>query len=263
MKEKLNIALLQYDIAWENPQQNFELILNLIQDIEADIFFLPEMFSYGFSMNVTNIAEPPNGISYQFLQEMALSKNACVTATIPTIETKRFYNRLYWVTPDKKNITYNKKHLFTLGKENQYYTAGTHQQIIECHGWRLLPQICYDLRFPVFSRNTAALQYDAVFYLANWPEQRDLHWQTLLRARAIENTAYSIGVNRLGKDAHKTPHSGNSMCINAFGKSLKNLSHKNNVLLFTLLASELEETRSSLPFLNDQDLFDIVPQSVS
>ena len=197
MSEKINIAIVQTSIKWEDTQgnlSNYEQIINSMNP-RLDIIFLPEMFNTGFSMNVKKIAETMDGKTVSWLQKVALRKNVSITATLAIKENKNFYNRLVWVFPNGKIIFYDKRHTFTLAGESKVYSKGKSKKIISYKGWKFLPQVCYDLRFPVWSRNDS--DYDVLFYLANWPTPRISHWKNLLVSRAIENISYCIGVNIL------------------------------------------------------------------
>lgn len=253
--ENLRIALLQYDIAWENPKANFDIIETILQNIEADMFLLPEMFSTGFTMNPKKNAEPFCGKSFQFLQKKAIEKQAVFAASIPTKINAQFYNRLYWIEPNETFATYDKRHLFSLVGEEKHYSAGDERKIITYKGWKFMPQICYDLRFPVFSRND--VEYDVLFYVANWPEIRSYAWTQLLKARAIENMAFCIGVNRIGVDANGIAHSGDSMVYNPLGVPHDFSQPNPYVFLFELHKKELVQTRKKFNFLQDKDSFEI------
>lgn len=255
MEQSLKIALVEYDIAWENPKANFNIIDEIIKTISADIFLLPEMFSTGFTMNPQKNAEPFCGDSFQYLQQKSIDKNAVFSASIPTQVDNKYYNRLYWVEPNETFTIYDKRHLFSLVGEQEHYTAGQDRKIIEYKGWKLMPQICYDLRFPVFSRNNLA--YDIVFYVANWPEVRNYPWIQLLKARAIENMAFCIGVNRTGKDANNYNHTGDSMIYNPLGIACEFSQINKNVKLFKLHKQELTQTREKFNFLKDKDIFEL------
>lgn len=250
----MEVALLQYDIVWESPEVNFELINKMIEKTEAEVYFLPEMFSTGFSMQPEKIAEPQEGKSFVFLQQCAKAKNAVFTASIPTrLANNSYVNRLYWVLPDGSYDFYDKRHLFTYAGEHLHYTSGKEQKIFEYKNWRWKPQICYDLRFPVWARNTE--EYDVVFYLANWPQMRVMAWRVLLQARAIENMCYSIGVNRLGKDKNGIVHNGKSAVYDMLGNLLVPEVKTPNIQTFHLDKEVLQKSRKRFGFLNDRDSF--------
>lgn len=254
--DTLSICLLEYDILWENPQLNFDKINSLITGVEVDIFILPEMFSTGFTMSPEKNAEPIFGPSFKFLQKKSLEKNAVFCGSIPTKIHGQYYNRLYWVEPNETFVIYDKRHLFTLVGEEKHYSPGQERKVIDYKGWKLMPQVCYDLRFPVWSRND--MNYDVVFYIANWPEKRKTAWLSLLKARAIENMSYSIGVNRTGEDQTGIMHSGDSRCFDPLGEKMKNLSKKSEVLIFELHKKDLNHMREKFKFLEDQDKFEII-----
>lgn len=252
----LRIALLEYDIVWENPAKNFEKIDELLKGVDADVFLLPEMFSTGFTMNPEKNAEPIFGKSFKFLQQKSIEHKAAFCASVPTKSDGQYFNRLYWVEPNETFVIYDKRHLFSLVGEEKHYTPGLERKVIEYKGWRLMPQICYDLRFPVWSRND--LSYDVIFYIANWPERRKTAWLSLLQARSIENISYCIGVNRTGDDAQGIYHSGDSNVFDAQGNKLQSLSESKEALIYELKKEELLETREKFKFLNDKDDFKII-----
>lgn len=259
MMQNLNLAILQADLAWENPQENIDYFTKEIMSLteNVDVIVLPEMFTTGFSMNATHLAEPQNGKSLSWMQQMAKEKQACVTGSLIVEENGNYYNRLYWVFPDETFKSYDKKHLFTLAKEEQTYTAGNQKLIVEYKGWKCCPLICYDLRFPVWARNTE--DYDVLLYVANWPEMRTSAWDALLKARAIENMAYCVGVNRVGEDGNGYPYSGHSAVYDALGKQITKSENHHEVFteIHELDYEKLHETRKKLGFLNDRDAFSI------
>ena len=252
----LRIALLEYDIVWENPAKNFEKIDELLKGVDADVFLLPEMFSTGFTMNPEKNAEPIFGKSFKFLQQKSIEHKAAFCASVPTKSDGQYFNRLYWVEPNETFVIYDKRHLFSLVGEEKHFTPGLERKVIEYKGWRLMPQICYDLRFPVWARND--LSYDVIFYVANWPERRKTAWLSLLQARSIENISYCIGVNRTGDDAQGIYHSGDSNVFDAQGNKLQSLSESKEALIYELKKEELLETREKFKFLNDKDDFKII-----
>ncbi|MDO5655457.1 MAG: nitrilase-related carbon-nitrogen hydrolase [Flavobacteriaceae bacterium] len=254
--ENIKIALLEYDIVWENPQANFDLINQILLGVEADVFLLPEMFSTGFTMNPSQYAEEFCGISFQFLQEKAIEKNAAFAGSVPTKISHQYFNRLYWTDPNETFAFYDKRHMFSLAKENEEYTAGKDRKLIEFRGWKFMPQICYDLRFPVWSRNN--LQYDVVFYLSNWPERRSYPWTQLLKARAIENLSYCIGVNRIGKDNNGIMHSGDSMVYDPLGFACEFFQPHEHIMIFEINKEILHKTREKFKFLEDKDDFSLI-----
>lgn len=248
----LKLALVEFDIVWENPKENFEILNEKLNGVEADIFFLPEMFSTGFTMNPEELAEPFCGESFQFLQQKSIEKNAVFVASIPTKIGAKYYNRLYWVEPNETFTYYDKRHLFSFVGEEKHYTAGEERKIISYKDWQLMPQVCFDLRFPVWARND--IGYDILFYVANWPEVRSYPWTQLLKARAIENQAYVVGVNRIGLDGNGINHSGDSMVYDALGQEVP-FEEVNGVLIFEINKSALQEVRNKFKFLQDRDEF--------
>lgn len=255
MAEKLNTALLQINLVWEDIEQNkrnFERQLKEVSE-EAELIILPEMFTTGFSMNAANLAEPAEGPSFEWMQKIASEKNAAVTGSIITSDKGNFYNRLYFVYPDGSFQKYDKRHTFTLAKENETYASGTEKLIVEYKGWKICPLVCYDLRFPVWSRNVE--DYDLLLYVANWPAARIAAWDTLLKARAIENMSYCIGVNRVGKDGKDLEYVGHSAAYDSLGKKLTEDLEFEGVLEVTLDKEHVSEMRSQLCFLQDRDKF--------
>ena len=254
MSKKINIAIVQTSINWEDAQRNLDKYDNIINSInpEVDIIFFPEMFNTGFSMNVTKIAETMDGNSVSWLRQVALTKNVSVVASLAIEENKNFYNRLVWVFSNGEITFYDKRHTFTLAGESKVYTKGKAKRIIEYKGWKFLPQICYDLRFPVWSRND--LDYDVVFYLANWPTPRISHWKNLLVSRAIENMSYCIGVNIVGSDP-ENQYNGYSSIIDPYGEHCVEMTEDETIIYYQLNKSKIVDIRDSLNFLNDKDDF--------
>ncbi|MCM4160560.1 nitrilase family protein [Antarcticibacterium flavum] len=256
MKENLNVAVLQLDLAWENARKNLEIFSNRINALkeDVDLIVLPEMFTTGFSMNAESLAEEAEGAAFDWMKKIALEKDSAVTGSVIVKEAGNYYNRLYFIFPNGDYKTYDKKHTFTLAKEDQTYTAGKERLIVEYKGWKICPLICYDLRFPVWARNT--VNYDLLIYVANWPETRIHAWDTLLQARAIENMAWCIGVNRTGKDGNEYNYNGHTAIYDCLGKSLFDHNRKEE---FTEVVSidrdSLIETRNKLKFLQDRDSF--------
>ena len=242
------------DISWENPKENFKTIEKGVNDIDIDLLILPEMFSTGFSMN-SEIAESPDGESVSFMKKMAIKGKFAICGSLPIKENGNYYNRLVWIFPDGKIQYYNKRHLFSYAYEDKHYTPGDHKIVVEYKGWKICPLICYDLRFPVWSRNIE--NYDLLLYVANWPVSRDMAWKTLLKARSIENVAYVAGVNRFGKDASNQDHNGFSMIYDGTGNKCNYIEMNPNLRLFSINKKNLEDVRSKFPFLQDKDNFHI------
>ena len=256
--EKLKVSILQSNLHWENIKANLKAFEKQIDSIResTDLILLPEMFTTGFSMNAFALAEAMLGQTITWLQKQAAKKNAVVAGTFIVKENNQFYNRLVWMSPNASYQTYDKKHLFTLAKEHETYTAGKERLIVNLKGWNICPLICYDLRFPIWSRNDHA--YDLLIYLANWPSTRSSHWKSLLLARAIENQSYTIGVNRVGKDGLGNYYSGDSCVIDFSGKKLYQISHNENICTISLDKKEQLDFRQKLNFLPDQDRFEIL-----
>jgi len=252
----INVTLIQSDIIWEDKLSNLENYQNKINQIEStDLIVLPEMFTTGFSMNPKDISETMSGETVQWMKENSSKMNSAICGSIIIEEDGKYFNRFIWINPDGSIHHYDKKHLFSFAGENENYTPGSEKLIIEYKGWKICPLICYDLRFPVWSRNIE--EYDLLIYVANWPDKRKLAWKTLLTARAIENQCYVIGVNRIGKD-NKNYYSGDSSLINALGETLYTNSHIEDIYSTTISKYELDKVRNQLPFLNDKDNFKII-----
>ena len=256
MAQNLKTALLQVDLVWEDIEANRKNFEEKIKQLsgDVDLIILPEMFTTGFSMNAENFAEPSKGPSFEWMQRMASEKNAAVTGSIITSEKGFFYNRLYFVFPDGSSEVYDKKHTFTLAKENETYASGREKLIVTYKGWKICPLVCYDLRFPVWARNTE--DYDLLIYVANWPAPRVHAWDILLQARAIENMSYCIGVNRVGRDGKELDYVGHSAVYDSLGKQVSINSSETSFSEEVILNKDhLNETRSQLRFLQDRDKF--------
>jgi omega-amidase len=257
MSAQLHITLVQTEIHWENTAANLAMLdEKLLPIIETDIIVLPEMFTTGFSMN-TSLAETMSGNTFCWMKKIAAQKKCVVIGSVMITENNKFYNRAIWVRYDGTFDYYDKRHLFSLSDEPKHYTAGNKIVVTEVKGWKLLLQICFDLRFPVWSRNTH--NYDAIIYVANWPQKRKLAWKTLLQARAIENQSYVVGLNRVGYDGNNIYHSGDSVVITAEGNYLYEKSDIENVFTITINRESLMETRHNFPFLQEKDFFEIKP----
>lgn len=255
-KEKLHIALIQFDIQWQNPIKNRAILDEKIVGISpVDLIVLPEMFTTGFISNPKALAEEMNGSTVQWMQQIAKKKQCAITGSIVIKEANCFYNRLLFVYPDGELSYYDKRHLFSFAKEDEQFTAGVKPLIVEYKSWRICPFICYDLRFPVWSRNTQG--YDMLLYIANWPKPRLKAWNTLLEARAIENLSFVIGVNRVGVDGVGLNYLGSSRIIGPLGDLLAvdNATSKEQLIEFVLDKNKLKETRIQFPFLDDKDSF--------
>ncbi|HSI70957.1 MAG TPA: amidohydrolase, partial [Gillisia sp.] len=254
----LKVAVIQVDLAWENIQKNLEIFSERIDAIEEtiDLIILPEMFTTGFSMNAEPLAEEIEGEAFKWMKNIATKRDAAITGSVIVKEDGNYYNRLYFIFPNGEYKTYDKKHTFTLAKEDQTYTAGKERLIVEYKGWKICPLICYDLRFPVWARNT--VDYDLLIYVANWPETRINAWDVLLQARAIENMTWCIGVNRTGNDGNDYRYNGHTAVYDCLGKSLLDNSRSEEFTEVVSLDREsLMETREKLKFLQDRDSFTI------
>jgi predicted amidohydrolase len=253
MEKKLSISYIQYDIVWEAPKENLQIIESILpEDIDTDILILPEMFSTGFSMNPAAMAETMSESTVQWMIDLANRIDALVIGSIIIKEQANYYNRLLTCYPDGKIHYYNKKHLFGEDYEQKEYTAGNDILITEYKGWKICPLICYDLRFPVWSRNTQ--DYDLLIYIASWPETRVHHWNTLLKARAIENQSYVVGVNRIGHDGLRLDYKGYSQLISYDGQILQHAQEKQGIF-HTIIDDNHLTYRSKLNFLKDREKF--------
>jgi omega-amidase len=262
--QDLKINLIQSDLVWEQPEQNLKNFDKKLsgQKGQQHIIALPEMFNTGFTMNGAGLAEEPDGKTFQWLKAKAFELDCVVTGTILCRENEQLYNRLIWVRPDGSFETYNKRHLFRFGNEHLYFVPGSSKLIVEINGWRVCPLICYDLRFPVWAKNTykdGKFEYDLLLYLANWPERRKHHWRALLQARAIENLSYAIGINRIGTDGIGTTYSGNSLVFSPKGELIiepKEYAESNSIV--TLSKEELMDYRQKFNVGLDWDQFAIL-----
>jgi omega-amidase len=226
---------------------------------KTDLILLPEMFSTGFTMNAKSCAEEPEGKTLQWLRTNAMEKKCVVTGSMIVREGNSFYNRLIWMKPDGSYEKYDKRHLFRLAEEQKTYSPGNKKIITVINGWKICPLICYDLRFPVWSRRTKNENYDLLIYVANWPERRIHAWRQLLVARAIENQCYVAGVNRIGEDGNKMVHTGYSAVIDFKGEPLnKNKDEKEFIETISLDPASLADFRTHFPFDQDSDEFKII-----
>lgn len=222
--EPLRVSIIQAPLSWADKTTNLAYFSKELEVLNGtpDLIVLPEMFSTAFVMDASQIAEPVNGETMQWMAEQAAKYGCVITGSIAIAEKGKFYNRLIWMKPDGTWLSSNKRHLFRMGNEHQIFTQGEDPLIVELNGWKIKPLICYDLRFPVWSKNRLIeneYEYDLLIYVANWPASRSFVWKSLLIARAIENQAYCIGVNRIGEDGKGIPHSGNSMVLDFKGRS--------------------------------------------
>lgn len=254
-KNELIISLVQYDVIWEDREANFLYLDQLLAGIETDIILLPEMFASGFSMNVDTIAEKPFGPTFEWMGQTSKKLNAAVAGSVSTKERDLFFNRFYFVTPEGAIYIYDKKHLFGYGKEADVYSAGDRIMSIYYKGWKIRPIVCYDLRFPVWCRNTD--DYDLMLCNASWPKARRDAWMTLLQARAMENMAYVAGVNRTGVDGYDLIYKGDSKMYDELGQEMELLNDHPEIFSFRLDRERMLKTRQHFGFLNDRDEFDL------
>ncbi len=262
MTKDFRITIAQTSLVWENIDANlsaFSQKLETIEPFSTDLIVLPEMFNTGFTMNAKAIAEPSNGRTMKWMAKISAQKKCAVTGSYVVTENGKFYNRLIWMRPDATYELYNKRHLFRMAKENETYTGGDSKLIVELEGWKICPLVCYDLRFPVWSRNTPnSPLYDCLIYVANWPEKRSYAWRQLLIARAIENQAYVVGVNRVGNDGNGIEYSGYSVVLNPKGEPMNNIKpNAESIETVTLSYKELENYRKEFPVALDADEFTI------
>jgi len=245
------------DLSWEAPKANLSRIEAQLDLLPAtsQLVILPEMFTTGFTMNPKAVAEPMDGPTLAWLRQQAANLEVAITGSYVVESDGEYYNRLVWVFPDGRYQSYDKRHLFTLAGEHEHYKAGTERLLVEWQGWKICPLICYDLRFPVWSRNT--VNYDLLIYVANWPERRRHHWRSLLMARAIENQSYTIGLNRVGVDGKDIRYTGDSCVIDYAGEIRASLAIESTTTTIQLDKGTQQAYRKRFAFLADQDSFTI------
>jgi len=257
VQNSIHIAVVQYNVAWHDVKGNLSKIGLLIEKLnsEVDLIILPEMFATGFTLSpeLINIEEQIAVLNW--MQDFAEKYHAAIVGSHPFYEDKKYYNRLLFMTPDLEINYYNKRHLFSIGDENKKYIRGIERKVIQWKGWNIMPQVCYDLRFPIWSRNN--LNYDLLIYCSNWPEIRIKAWEILLKARAIENQCFVIGANRIGTDGQNIRYSGNSQVVSPLGEIIGNIGNEENIILVELHKNELEQLRKSFPVLDDMDTFEL------
>ena len=259
MSNFLTVVLIQTPLIWENPIENRCSLNDKINAITAriDLIILPEMFTSGFTMNASVIAETMAGETIAWLKEKAKEKQAVIIGSLVISENDNFYNRLVCVEPSGHITHYDKRHTFTLAGEHKVYTAGTEKVIFNYKGWKICPLVCYDLRFPVWARNVE--DYDLLLYVANWPKVRINAWDTLLKARAIENMSYSIGVNRVGLDGNNYEYTGHSAAYDVLGNRIDTISENKEATEIVILdKAHIKKYREKLNFLNDKDGFNLI-----
>lgn len=259
MQDTLKITIIQSDLIWEDPVQNRFNFAHKIKSIteDVDLILLPEMFTSGFTMHPEKVAETMNGESVNWMKAMATEANAAIGGSLVISENGNFYNRFVFAQADGTLITYDKRHTFTYAGEDKVYASGDKRCVFDYLGWKFCLMICYDLRFPVWSRNSE--HYDVLIYVANWPKPRISAWDTLLQARAIENMSYCVGVNRVGVDANNHEYIGHSAIYDSLGNCLKKLEDKKEGIEHVSLSkNQLSEIRNKFRFLDDQDEFSLV-----
>ncbi|MBL0328157.1 MAG: amidohydrolase [Bacteroidetes bacterium] len=256
----LKITIIQSDLHWENKEKNLEQFSQKIASISeaTDLIVLPEMFTTGFTMRPEAFAETMTGATIAWMKTKAKEKNCVITGSFVCEENGMYFNRLMWMKADGTFSTYDKRHLFRMGDEDKHYGHGDKKLIVDLKGWKISPLICYDLRFPVWARNTKENLYDVLIYVANWPERRAHPWKSLLVARAIENQSYTIGVNRVGNDGNAIYHSGDSVALNFKGEAISKIEPGKEIIeTITLSYQELVEFRKAFPVMLDADDFEI------
>jgi omega-amidase len=253
-KKQLTVSVIQTELIWENVDANLQQFTQLLNNAApADIYVLPEMFTTGFSMQPEKFASESHTKGLAWLKQTAANKNAAIIGSLMVDDEGKYFNRLFFVTPQQQVYTYDKKHLFSLGNEQNHYTAGTQLLLVDYLGWKICPLVCYDLRFPAWARNSH--NYDLLIYVANWPERRAYHWRNLLVARAIENQTYVAACNRIGADGSGVTHNGNSMLIDCSGQVIAESINASSVLTHTFSKEAQQQYRASFPFLADRDRF--------
>lgn len=254
--QDLRITIIQTALHWQDAAANRAMFSEKLAAAApaTDLIVLPEMFTTGFSMDAAGLAEEAEGPTLQWMQEEAVRYSAVLTGSVMVKEGDSYYNRLFWVRPDGTHEHYDKRHLFRMAKEHHSYTPGKEKLLVELKGWNICPLVCYDLRFPVWSRNTNS-QYDLLLYVANWPKPRANAWSTLLQARAIENLSYVVGVNRVGTDGNGHPYTGDSAIIHPKGHKLLQTTEVEGIHTITLSKQELTDFREAFPAHLDADDF--------
>ncbi|MFM6925308.1 MAG: amidohydrolase [Ferruginibacter sp.] len=265
----LTITTIQSNLIWEEKTANLRMLEQKITGIEekTEIVVLPEMFNTGFSMRPETFAETMEGETIEWMKRVSRENGIVLTGSLMIEEAGNYYNRLVWMLPNGQCGHYDKRHLFAFGEEDKHYSPGNKRLVASVKGWKINLQVCYDLRFPVWARQSppssrrcdgCEAEYDLLIYVANWPERRSHAWKTLLCARAIENQCYVVGVNRVGSDGNHVYHSGNSLVIDPLGQVLYHMADEEDVNTITLQKEMLEEVRTKFPFWKDADDFNIL-----
>ncbi len=255
--QDIKVTIVQADLKWQDKTANITRFDELLDGLISDVVVLPEMFATGFSMDVEKNFSEMNGPEHDWMKKAAINLNTVICGSLIIKEGENYFNRFLWVTPDGQTEYYDKRHLFRMADENHSFVAGQSNKVVEYKGWKFALQVCYDLRFPVWSRNKN-LAYDIVLYVANWPERRAHAWKSLLRARAIENLAYCVGVNRVGLDGNEISYSGDSVALDFLGQDLSALpAHIEKLESVTFNYKNLVEYREKFPAWKDADDFNI------
>ena len=257
MMHPLKISIVQTDIAWENKQENLRMLREKLHALRGttEIVVLPEMFSTGFTMKSRELAEPVSGITVRILKELAADFQLALCGSFICSERSNYYNRAFFITPEGEEFYYDKRHLFRMGNEAEYFSSGNNKLIISYRGWNICLLVCYDLRFPVWSRNVNN-EYDLLIYVASWPQARRLAWDTLLCARALENMCYVCGVNRIGVDCNKLIYNGGSVVFSAKGEVLASVPDgEEGIETVSLSLISLQQLRDKFPVWKDADAF--------
>ncbi|MBF8964274.1 amidohydrolase [Pontibacter sp. FD36] len=254
--QDLRVTIIQTSLHWQDAAANRAMFSEKLAAVApaTDLIVLPEMFTTGFSMDAAGLAEEAEGPTLQWMKEEAARYSAVITGSVIVREGEQYFNRLYWVHPDGTYQHYNKRHLFRMAKEHHTYTPGQEKLLVELKGWKICPLVCYDLRFPVWSRNVGS-EYDLLLYVANWPKPRANAWSILLQARAVENLSYVVGVNRVGTDGNGHPYSGDSAVIHPKGYKLLETTEAEGIHTITLNKKELTDFREAFPAHLDADDF--------
>lgn len=262
--QDLSIAFVQASLHWESAEANLAMFEEYLWHIEGsvDVVVLPEMFTTGFTMNAVKVAEPMHLTAFRWMAQQAKQLQAAIVGSIVIKDAGAYYNRLVWMFPDSSYKYYDKRHLFRMAQEDQVYSAGKERLVVSWKGWRICPLICYDLRFPVWSRNRYSegiWDYDCLLYVANWPKARVHAWETLLTARAMENLCYTIGVNRVGADGLGVAYSGKSAVYDPKGQVLQSATGAIGAFQCVLSFKELQDFRNKFPAYLDADEFKMLP----
>ncbi|MFT6210071.1 MAG: putative amidohydrolase [Bacteroidia bacterium] len=256
----LRITICQQPLAWEDKQTNLQFWEEKLRPLkgQTDLIVFPEMFTTGFTMNVLELAESMDGPTITWIRDLSEEIGATITGSVIIEEDGKFYNRMLWANPDGSFTWYDKRHLFSFANEDRFFTAGSERKIIEKDDWKFMPQVCYDLRFPVFSRNLKSDRYDVLIYVANWPAARSSAWRSLLVARAHENQCYVIGVNRVGTDGKGIEYDGSSLVVSPKGDILSSFDKGEEAIeTISLSRTDLDNFCAKFRPLDDADEFNV------